>query len=256
MITQKNIAEILDLLAAAYGEKAFPENPAQMARVIKLWQVMFQDDDPVEVLTAVKSCIATLSFPPKIADIKTRIAESRMAGQMTEMEAWAKIRDAVFESRTSRDANRTYTALPRILQKCVGSPSQLCAWGNVSKDTFEGVIASNFQRSYRELAKREAVYNALPKDLQRSQSWMIAPPETKLLPELANKSVEEIEAELDADTQQFRDRQGIEAKQEYGGGVADFKKPLTENEVKMFRAREKHKDDLRIEKIKAEVKGR
>ena len=248
MITGKDISTMMDLLVSAYGEKSFPTEPKQMTQVANLWSVMFKDDEPEEVLLAVKNCIATLSFPPKVADIKSRIAQSRMAGQMTEMEAWSAIRDAVRSARNRTDANRVFTELPPILQKCVGTPSQIMAWGGVSTDTFEGVIASNIQRSYRELAKREATFYALPKDMQASQSWMIEKQsDVQMLPEPApQKSFEERDVEMNIEAQVYREQQGIEANPEYNDRVADFLKPMTDAELKMFEAKKRHEEALRM----------
>ena len=66
MITNKDMGEIIDLLTAAYGDKAFPvDDPKKMAKVVNLWSVMYQDDSPEEVLISVKDCIATLQFAPR-----------------------------------------------------------------------------------------------------------------------------------------------------------------------------------------------
>ena len=237
MITNKDTNMMIDLIVAAYGDKAFPvDDPKKLAKVMNLWSVMFQDDEPREVLLAVKNCIATQSFPPRVADIKSRIAQSRLDGQMTEMEAWSEVRKAVNDSGSYSDANKAFLALPAILQKCVGTPSMLKAWHQVSIDTFEGVIASNFMRSYRETAKNEAMYNALPKDMQSEQSYLNpTPKEVTMLPEPApQKSFEE------------RERQGIEANPEYNDKVADFLKPMTDTELKMFEAKKRHEDALRM----------
>ena len=181
MLTKTNIAEVIDLLTAAYGDKAFPAEPAQRVKVVNLWSVMFADDDPAEVLIAVKNCIATLQFPPKIADIKHRIAANRMAGQMTEMEAWCVIRKAVEDATSRTEANRLYEAMPPILKRVVGSPSMLRAWRSIDDAQFETVTASNCMRTYRELATREAGYYALPADMQQAESWRLPePPRTEL----------------------------------------------------------------------------
>ena len=249
MITNQDITQIMDLLIAAYGDKAYPiDSPQKMAKTANLWSVMLQDDEPREVLLAVKNCIATLSFPPKIADIKSRIAQSRMAGQMTEMEAWSSIRDAVRSAKNRTEANQAFMKLPLILQKCVGNPSQIIAWCSVSTDTFEGVIASNVQRSYRELARREATFYALPKDMQSEQSYLNpTPKEVTMLPEPApQKTFEERDVEMNIEAQVYRERQGIEANPEYDSKVADFLKPMTDAELKMFEAKKRHEDALRM----------
>ena len=213
---------------------------------------MFRDDEPDEVLIAVKNCIATLTFPPKIADIKQRVAQSRMSGQMTEMEAWSEVRKAVNDSGTYSDANKSFLELPVILQKCVGTPSMLKAWHQVSVDTLEGVIASNFMRSYRETAKNEATWNALPKDLQESQSWLNPEPkEVTMLPEPApQKSLDEMSDEMDASAREYREKYGISENPEYKGKVADFQKPMNDSERKMFEAKKRHDLKTKLDRMK------
>lgn len=183
MITGKDMGEIIDLLTAAYGDKAFPvDDPKKMAKVVNLWSVMFQDDSPEEVLISVKDCIATLQFAPKIADIKSRISANRLSGQMTEMEAWSFIRRAVEDANSREKAEEIYAGLPKIIQRVVGSASQLRGWRVVDDDQFETVIASNCQRTYRLLAQREAMYHALPTDIQQVEAWRIEKPKQAELP--------------------------------------------------------------------------
>ena len=183
MITDSDMEMILDLLISAYGEKAYPlDDPRKMLKVKNLWAVMFADDDPKEVLTAVKDCIATLQFPPKIADIKTRIAQIKLSGQLTEMEVWQMVRRAVEDANSYDKAKQIYNALPPIIQRTVGSVSQLRVWRAVSDEQFETVIMSAVCRTYRQLATREAGYHALPADVQQAESWRIEKPEQPELP--------------------------------------------------------------------------
>ena len=244
MMTQKNIEMVMDLLVAAYGEKAYPTaDPKQMAKVSNLWSVMFAEDEPNEVLTAVKNCIATSQFAPKIADIKQRIAQSRMAGQMTEMEAWISIRKAIKKSGTSAEANQAFMDLPAILRKVIGEPSTLKEWRGVSLDTLEGVIASNVQRSYRDLARQEATYNALPRDMQRSSGWMVSEPEAAMLPEpKPQKSHEERFADMDADAAEYRRKYLLPQSQDMTDRVNAFVKPMTDAELKLMEAKAKRRE--------------
>ena len=161
---------------------------ADKDKVFKAWYRMFADDDFDEVKRAVVAYICTETFAPTVAGIKTIMAENRMAGQMTEMEAWQAICDAVDYSTNREEARKHYDALPSLLKKLVVSPSRLIAWRRLDENTFEGVIASNVQRSYRELARREAVYYAIPGQLQAEQQWRIEGPKDQLaLPETKKK---------------------------------------------------------------------
>ena len=185
MMTQNDIENVLDLLMTAYGEKSYPvDDQKKMAKIANLWSVMFVDDEPAEVLTAVKDCIATLQFPPKVADIKSRIAQNRLSGQMTEMEAWLLIRKAVEDANSREKAQQIYNALPPMIKKLC-NPSQLRAWRTVEDEQFETVVCSNVLRSYRVLLNREAGYHALPADIQKAEQWRIeAPKSAEKAPEL------------------------------------------------------------------------
>lgn len=252
MITRQNIGQMMDLLVAAYGEKAFPlENPDRMTKTVNLWSVMFAEDEPEEVLLAVKNCIATSPYAPHVSDIKQRIAQSRMAGQMTEMEAWIRIRKAVKKSGTSAEANQAFSEMPQILRKVVGEPGTLKEWRGVSLDTLEGVIASNCQRSYRDLAKNEATFNALPKDMQQKSAWMVSEPEAVMLPEpLKQKSHEERFADMDADAAEYRRKYVIPQSQDMTDRVIAFMAPMTDAELKLMEARQKAEEKYRLERMR------
>ena len=184
MMTQNDIETVLDLLITAYGEKAYPvDDRKKMAKIANLWSVMFVDDELSEVLTAVKDCIATLQFPPKVADIKSRIAQNRLSGQMTEMEAWMMVRKAVEDANSREKAQQIYDGLPPMIKKLC-DPSQLRAWRTVEDEQFETVVCSNVLRSYRVLLNREAGYHALPADIQKVEQWRIEAPKQEKTPEL------------------------------------------------------------------------
>ena len=187
-MTKEEIIKVLSLLEIAYGPKKFYADTNKEA-VVYLWSVMFREDDATEVNRAVVNCISTLQFAPTIADIKTRIAEARMAGQMTEMEAWDLIRKASEYSNSREESKRQFDSLPPLLRKVVGSPSQLVAWRKVDDEKFETVVASNCMRSYKELAKREAGYYALPGQIQAKEEWRIEGPKENpnALPEAPKK---------------------------------------------------------------------
>lgn len=180
-MTPKELSAVMDRLEKYYRNYYAGTDKKE---VFAAWFEMFKDDDAAEVNRAVVAYICTNTFPPTVAGIKTLMAENRMAGQMTEMQAWQKIRDAVDFSTNRDEARKQYDQLSPILKKLAGSPSQLISWRKVNEDTFEGVIASNVQRSYRELARREAVFYAIPGQLQAEQTWRVeGPKEQAALPE-------------------------------------------------------------------------
>jgi len=214
MMTAADIGEMLDLLEGNYGKKFSEEY--DRAKVLNLWKVMFKDDDPVEVAIAVKDCIATLQFPPKVADIKARVSKQRMSGQMTEMEAWSKVVDAINRAYGKEDADKQFFQLPAILQKVVGTPSQLRGWRSVDEAQLQTVVMSAVLKSYRELVQREATYHALPTDIQRQEEWRLSKPVMDALPEpKRERTFDEMEAEMDRDAQEYRRKYLLPELKEY-----------------------------------------
>ena len=178
-MTKQELAAVMERLEEYY--KNFYSG-GDKQRVLDAWYPMFKDDESGEVNRAVIAYICTEKFAPTVAGIKTIMAENRMAGQMTEVEAWQNVRDAVNYSTSRDQAKVQYEKLPPLLKRLVGSAGQLVSWLKISEDTFEGVIASNFQRSYRELARREAVYHAIPGQLQAEQRWRVEGPKEQPQP--------------------------------------------------------------------------
>ena len=61
---------------------------------------------------------------------------------------------------------KEFEKLPPLVQKIIGSPSQIKDWAMCDMDVFNTVIASNFQRAYRTEATRQGEYNALPPEIR------------------------------------------------------------------------------------------
>jgi len=88
-LTVKNIGTVLDLLEANYGSRLYKDTDRK--NVLSLWSSMFCNDNPREVLTAVKEYIENETFPPTVADIKKIMKKNRKPGQTS-------IRDIVDEA--------------------------------------------------------------------------------------------------------------------------------------------------------------
>lgn len=220
---------------------------ADRERVLNAWFPMFADDPAEEVTRAVVAYICTEKFAPTVSGIKTIMAENRMAGQMTEMQAWGKIRKAIKKADDRNSAYEAYMELPAILRKIVYDPSQLRAWRQCSDDTLEGAIASNVQRSYRELAKREAVWYAIPGQLQNEQGWRVEEPEQQIsLPEPVKQlSHEERFEQMDADAKAYREKYGEVPTSDLTEKVSAFKAPFTDTELKMMAAKQRYEEKQR-----------
>jgi len=184
-MTREELMRIMERLEKYYKNFYADTNKEE---VFDAWYAMFKGDDFQEVSRAVVAYICTEKFAPTVAGIKNIMAENRMAGQMTEMEAWQRISDAVDFSTNRDEANKQFDRLPPLLKRLVATPSRLVTWRRLDENTFEGVIASNVMRSYRDLAKHEAVYYAIPEQLQAEQQWRIDGPKEQIaLPEAPKK---------------------------------------------------------------------
>lgn len=165
-MTKKEMAEILAVMQANYPDDFRGMSDAAMHGKINLWFMQFRDDDYKEVLAAVMAHIATDTnrFMPPVGVIKAKLVEIRNQGQMTEMEAWGLVAKAV--SNSAYNSGEEFKKLPPVVQRLVGSPSQLREWAVMDTETFNSVVASNFQRSYRVRAKHEREYLALPSSVK------------------------------------------------------------------------------------------
>ena len=208
MMTMKNIGEMLMLLESNYGQKFY--DGVDKDNVVKTWSVMFKNDDPALVMQGVVNTINLMTYKPTIADIRHQMARSKMSGQMTEMEAFQTISNAVEKAYGKDDALKQFQLLPPILQKLVGTPKQLRDWRVVETAQFQTVVASMIRSSYRELAQREAEYYALPPQIQQNEEWRLATPDTSALPEPTRPETwEEYDARQEKAEEYYREKYGI-----------------------------------------------
>lgn len=166
-MTIQETAQIMDILTVAYPQFYAGRNAPDPQKALALWASMFADDDVQAVAAAVKALIAAEpgSFPPTIGAVKVRLRQLTAAPCLTESEAWGlvakAIRNSAYESREEFDR------LPEDVQAVVGSPEQLKAWSQMDSGSVHSVVASNFQRSYKAIAKRREDEQALPGDVKR-----------------------------------------------------------------------------------------
>lgn len=162
--------EVLQIMAVLRG--AYPQFYRDLTRkeaedTVNLWHAMFADDDAVLVGAAVKAIIVsdTREFPPNIGIVKEKMREMTQPKELTEAEAWALVSKAVRNSIW--DSKEEFDKLPPDIQKLVGSPSQLREWAMMDSGALHSVVASNFQRSYKVIQKRNREEQKLPGDIRR-----------------------------------------------------------------------------------------
>ena len=157
---------IMGVLKAAYPQYYRDMKRSDAESVVSLWAEMFKDEPVNVVAVAVKAYIAsdTNGFPPHIGAIKNEIAKIKAPKSMTEQEAWLLVKNATRNGLYG--SAEEFEKLPPICKKLVGSPSQLREWATMDSDTLNSVVASNFQRSYKVMEKREKERLALPSDVR------------------------------------------------------------------------------------------
>lgn len=165
-MTRAEAAKILISLQAAYPDtsKGLPDDVLQA--MIGLWHKAFQDDSYDLVSMAVLAHVSadTGRFAPPIGVIKDRLLKLQNPAAMTESEAWNLVLKALQNS--GYHAKEEFDKLPPVLQRLVGSPSQLRTWSMMDFEVVNSVVSSNFKRSYRERAGQARDYAALPSSVR------------------------------------------------------------------------------------------
>ena len=177
--------KIMAVLRAAYPQYYDKQSQEDLHGIINLWTEMFSDDPYDIVALAVKALIKTRpsSYPPTIGEISAKILQITTPPEISELEAWAMVSNALRNS--GYNSVKEFEKLPPIVQKIVGSPSQLREWSQMESTTVNSVIASNFQRSYKARTKNERDYMALPASVKSFMEELAAPMQMSLLKDKA-----------------------------------------------------------------------
>ena len=162
-MTRQEALKILTILKTAYPNFYKDYSKEELNAAIDLWATMFVDEHPKIVTEAVKALICTHKYPPTIADIKEKIATITRPEQMTEMEAWQRVKAAI----SYYNASENFEELPPILQKVVGSPNTLREWAVMDGEVVNSVIQSNFMRSYKIKVAQEKEFTVLPQSTKQ-----------------------------------------------------------------------------------------
>lgn len=157
-MTVEETKVLLGIMKTAYPNFYKNITREEAEQIVDLWSQMFADDNPKLVTESVKSLICSLKFPPTIADVKNKMQLITKPIELTEMEAWTKIKNAM----SIYSAAEKFQELSEILQKLVGSPGQLREWAMMDAEHVETVVKSNFMRSYTARVKADKQYDSLP----------------------------------------------------------------------------------------------
>ena len=161
-MNRSETAQIIAIMQLNYSDTFKSMSDQTLLGMVDLWQRMFAEEPAALVQAAVEAHIRTSTdrFMPNIGVIKEEIRKLTVPEQMSEAEAWTRIKKAL--SNGLYGAEEEYAKLPPVLQRLVGSPSRLREWAQMDADTVESVIGSNIQRSYRAISAQEAEWAKLP----------------------------------------------------------------------------------------------
>lgn len=163
---RNDVLQIMAVLRGAYPHFYRDISRKEAEDTVNLWQAMFAEDEPGLVGAAVKAIIVSdaREFPPNIGIVKEKMRELTAGKELTEAEAWTLVANAVKDGLYG--SKEAFASLPVDCQRLVGSPSQLREWAMMDSESLHSVVASNFQRSYRVIQKRNREAAKLPPDVK------------------------------------------------------------------------------------------
>lgn len=106
---------------------------------------------------------STSGFAPTPGQLIEKIQVVTQPELLSETEAWTIVRSSL--SRCGYYSVEEFEKFPPIIQKAVGSPSQLRVWA-LDPDYNEGVVSAQFGRVYRTLAEKQKDFDKMPSNIQ------------------------------------------------------------------------------------------
>jgi len=140
---------LVKAMKAVYADPKFiPDGYA-----FDVWYSLLQDLEYKTASITVQKYMLSNKFPPAISDIREQYVSITNPKELNEMEAWSRVSRALRNGYYG--AEQEFNKLPPLVQKAVGSPSQLRNWSQTSIESIENVIQSNFMRTYRSVVSKE-----------------------------------------------------------------------------------------------------
>lgn len=160
-------AQILAVLKRTYPVFYKDISEQEIAGIIELWHEMFEADDARIVASALKTFIANdeKGYPPTIGIIKAQVRKMTQPQEISEMEAWIKVRKAV--SNGLYHSKEEFDKLPPNIQVLIGNPNILREWAMLDIDQLDTVVQSNFMRSFKTKTKEDREFSMLPESIKK-----------------------------------------------------------------------------------------
>lgn len=162
-MTEMEAAKILTVICECWPRFSEGRDIRSTAR---LWQRMFANDEYAQVEAALTAYIATdtKGFAPSIGALKERLAQMRMGGESSGLEAWMLVKAALRNGLYGYE--REFARLPEDVRAAVGDARVLRDWAMMDETTVDSVVMSNFMRGYRARAGHVREMQKLPEDVR------------------------------------------------------------------------------------------
>lgn len=175
-MTRKGTAQLLMLLSASYPRFAFRADE----ETVNIWHGMLEDLPDEVVAVATKRMIATLKFPPTIADIREAVASAVQdaKGSVSAGDAWDKVIKAVHRYGYYRPDQAREALGDEIWHavEMIGGWSYLC----VGEDS-EAVISAQFERRYSAMKAQQSNAIQIPASVNNDMKRLVEPLAKRLM---------------------------------------------------------------------------
>ena len=174
-MTRDEAKHLVMMVSAAYPNW----KPLNLTETVDTWAVMLEEFDHDECLATLKSYILTdtSGFAPGIGQVIDRLQRRREGRELGELDAWSMVSKAL--RNATYHAEEEFAALPPVLQRTVGNPSNLKEWAGMEMDTVNSVIQSHVVRNYRvavksmrDDAKIPPALMGLLQDMRKEPEWV------------------------------------------------------------------------------------
>lgn len=161
-MTREQIQDFLAMVQATYPNF----NPPNKTAAVNAWKLALEDYEENQVHVAFKLYMQTNTsgFPPVPGQIIDKIHDMTTPQELNEMEAWSLVSKAIRNS--GYNSVDEFEKLPPLVQKAVGLPSQLRAWG-LDENYNEEVVSSNFIKCYRNELARQREFQKMPQNVRQ-----------------------------------------------------------------------------------------
>lgn len=167
---REEVKRVLMILQTSYPSFKV-ENKTE---AVDIWHMMLEEYDTNLVMAALKAVIKDnrTGFAPSIGEIiaKVEVIAPKADNILNEQEAWLLVSKALRNS--SYHAEEEFAKLPEMVKEAVGGAGNLRNWAQTDIESIENVIASNFQRTYRTIMKREKEVASLPTDARQMRDLL------------------------------------------------------------------------------------